>query len=31
MYQRPGNGTEAVLVSLDFGESGYAESLQEIQ
>src|SRR5262245_64870464 len=31
MYQRPGNGTEAVLVSLDFGEAGYAEGLEEIQ
>ena len=31
MLERPGNGTEAVLVSLDFGEAGYAESTQEIQ
>jgi len=31
MFDRPGNGTEAVLVSLDFGEVGYAESTQEIQ
>jgi len=31
MFERPGNGTEAVLVSLDFGEAGYAESTQEIQ
>src|SRR5262245_14762139 len=31
MYQRPGNGTEAVLVSLDFGEGGYADRLEEIQ
>ena len=30
MLDRPGNGTEAVLVSLDFGEAGYAESTQEI-
>jgi len=30
MFDRPGNGTEAVLVSLDFGEAGYAESTQEI-
>jgi len=30
MFERPGNGTEAVLVSLDFGEAGYAESTQEI-
>ena len=31
MYQRPGNATDAVLVSLDFGEAGYADSLEEIQ
>jgi len=31
MYQRPGNATDAVLVSLDLGESGYADSLEEIQ
>jgi len=31
MFERPGNGTEAVLVSLDFGEAGYAEGTQEIQ
>ncbi len=30
MPDRPGNGTEAVLVSLDFGKSGYAEGVQEI-
>ena len=30
MFERPGNGTEAVLVSLDFGEAGYAEGTQEI-
>ena len=30
MFDRPGNGTEAVLVSLDFGEAGYAEGVQEI-
>jgi GTP-binding protein HflX len=30
MLDRPGNGTEAVLVSLDFGKSGYAEGVQEI-
>jgi len=30
MLDRPGNGTEAVLVSLDFGEAGYAEGVQEI-
>src|SRR5689334_2808117 len=31
MFDRPGNGTAAVLVGLDFGEVGYAESLEEIQ
>jgi GTP-binding protein HflX len=31
MYDRPGKGTEAVLVSLDFGEAGYADGLEEIQ
>jgi GTPase len=31
MLDRPRNGTEAVLVGLDFGKSGYAEGLQEIQ
>lgn len=31
MFDRPGNGTEAVLVSLDFGEAGYAEGVQEIR
>src|SRR5262245_45282626 len=31
MYDRPGNGTEAVLVSLDFGEAGYADGLEEIK
>jgi GTPase len=30
MVDRPGNGTGAVLVSLDFGEAGYAEGVQEI-
>ena len=30
MLDRPGNGTEAVLVSLDFGKSGYAEGVKEI-
>ncbi len=28
---RPRNGTDAVLVGLDFGEDDYAESLQEMQ
>jgi GTP-binding protein HflX len=30
MFDRPGNGAEAVLVSLDFGEAGYADGVQEI-
>jgi GTP-binding protein HflX len=30
MFDRPGNGSEAVLVSLDFGAAGYAEGVQEI-
>ena len=30
MLDRPGNGTGAVLVSLDFGDAGYAEGVQEI-
>jgi GTP-binding protein HflX len=31
MYDRSGHGTKAVLVSLDFGESDHAESLEEMQ
>jgi GTP-binding protein HflX len=31
MFDRPGHGTEAVLVSLDFGERDHAESLEEMQ
>ena len=31
MFDRPGHGTEAVLVSLDFGEAGFAENLEEVQ
>ena len=31
MLDPPRNGTEAVLVGLDFGKPGYAEGLQEIQ
>ena len=31
MFERPGHGTEAVLVSLDFGEPDHAESLEEMQ
>ena len=31
MFDRPGHGTEAVLVSLDFGEPDPAESLEEMQ
>ena len=31
MLDRPANGTAAVLVGLDLGESGYAEGLEEIR
>jgi GTP-binding protein HflX len=31
MFERPGKGTDAVLVGLDFGALDYDESLQEIQ
>ncbi len=31
MIDRPSGGDSAVLVSLDFGDSGYAESLQELR
>ncbi|MGQ0523867.1 MAG: ribosome rescue GTPase HflX [Betaproteobacteria bacterium] len=31
MFDRPGSGTEAVLVGLDFGEADYNESLEEAQ
>jgi GTP-binding protein HflX len=31
MFDRPANATAAVLVGLDTGEAGYAESLEEIQ
>jgi GTP-binding protein HflX len=31
MFERPGKGTDAVLVGLDFGAVDYDESLQEIQ
>src|SRR5215813_10356749 len=31
MYRRPDSSTEAVLVSLDFGEAGYADGLDEIR
>ena len=31
MLDRPGIGTAAVVVGLDFGETGYAESLEEIR
>lgn len=31
MFDRPGGGDAAVLVSLDFGEPGYEESLQELR
>ncbi len=31
MFDRPANGTAAVLVGLDLGEPGYAEGLEEIR
>jgi GTPase len=31
MFDRPGGGEAAVLVSLDFGETDYAESLEELR
>ncbi len=31
MFDRPGGGDAAVLVSLDFGEQGYEESLEELR
>ena len=31
MFDRPGNGTAAVVIGLDLGEDGYAESLEEIR
>jgi GTP-binding protein HflX len=31
MFDRPRSGTEAVLVSLDLGETGYAEAVEEIE
>jgi GTP-binding protein HflX len=31
MFDRPGPGTEAVLVGLDFGEPDYGESLEELE
>lgn len=30
MFERPGSGTDAVLVGLDFGSADYAEGLEEI-
>jgi GTP-binding protein HflX len=30
MFDRPGGGNAAVLVSIDFGEAGYSESLEEL-
>lgn len=30
MFDRPASGADAVLVSLDFGEAGYEDSLQEL-
>ena len=29
MFERPDSGNTGILVSLDFGQAGYAESLQE--
>ena len=31
MFDRPGGGDAAVLVTLDFGEPDYKESLQELR
>lgn len=31
MFERPGGGDSAVLVSIDFGDSDYEESLQELK
>ncbi len=31
MFDRPGSGTDAVLVSLDFGEADYPQNLEELQ
>lgn len=31
MFDRPGSGTAAVLVALDFGDPDYAESLEELK
>jgi GTP-binding protein HflX len=31
MFDRPGGGDAAVLVSLDFGEAGYEDSLEELR
>jgi GTP-binding protein HflX len=31
MFERPANGTAAVLVGLDLGDTGYAEGLEEIR
>ena len=31
MFERPSGGTAAVLVSLDFGSPGYAETLEELK
>ena len=31
MFDRPGGGSAAVLVSIDFGEAGYSESLEELR
>ena len=31
MFERPGSGTDAVLVALDLGDPDYAESVEELQ
>ena len=31
MFERPGSGSQAILVSLDFGAPDYAESLEELR
>ncbi len=30
MFERPGSGSQAILVSLDFGEPDFAESTEEL-
>lgn len=31
MFERPGSGDAAILVSLDFGDTDYEESLEELR